>query len=64
MRSLFVIAILCLFTAPTFAGDLHGIITDGEDGQPLPGVNILLANTQHGAVTDTLGAYIIRSIPE
>jgi TonB family protein len=36
---------------------IHGIVT--ADGQPLPGVNVLLKGTAHGTVTDVEGNFMI-----
>ncbi|MEN7549365.1 carboxypeptidase-like regulatory domain-containing protein [Rapidithrix thailandica] len=40
-----------------------GIVTSAEDGSPLPGVNILVKNTNVGAITDINGKYSI-SVPQ
>ena len=64
MRPLQLFVLFILTTTPTFAGELRGIVTDAKDGQPLPGVNLLLTQTRLGAVTDTAGAYVITQIPE
>jgi outer membrane receptor protein involved in Fe transport len=43
-------------------GKLAGTVTDGEDGQPLPGVNVVLLGTQQGAATKADGSYAIIGI--
>ncbi|MEM6526119.1 MAG: TonB-dependent receptor [Bacteroidota bacterium] len=43
-------------------GNLRGMVKGG-DGQPLPGVTILLAGTRFGAVTDGMGNFSIKNIP-
>lgn len=41
---------------------ISGKVTD-EKGQPIPGVNILLKGTTHGAVTDADGVYTLEQVP-
>lgn len=36
---------------------LTGVVTDKNDGQPLPGVSIMIRGTQSGTSTDALGKY-------
>jgi TonB-linked SusC/RagA family outer membrane protein len=36
---------------------VSGTVTDGETGEPLPGVNVLLKGTTQGTVTDIQGQY-------
>ena len=38
---------------------VSGTITSEEDGQPLPGVNVLLKNTASGTITDLNGKYTV-----
>ena len=38
---------------------IHGVVTDADDGQPLPGVNVLIKGTNAGVVTDAEGRYQI-----
>ena len=55
-------AFLFLFlTSAMFAQDrlVSGKITDAQDGQPLPGVNVLIKGTNEGTVTDFDGNYKI-----
>ena len=42
---------------------ITGTITSGEDGTPLPGVNVLVKGTTSGTVTDVNGNYTL-SVPE
>ncbi len=63
------ILLLSVLSASLFAqsgrvtGKLEGVIVDGDTGEPLVGVNIVLANTLLGATTDADGYYIILNIP-
>lgn len=53
------------FTEISFAqprGGLRGRVIDIESGNPLPGVNVLLPGTYHGAASDLDGNYTIRGI--
>lgn len=35
---------------------IRGVVKDAEDGQTIPGVNVMLKGTQNGTVTDMEGA--------
>jgi len=62
----FSFSILTAVTIPLYAGTtgkIVGVITDAETGEPLPGVNILLAGTMIGASTDMNGRYVILNVP-
>ncbi len=61
MRILFISILLLLSTTFAQSGGLTGKVT--ENGQPLPGVNILVVNTIIGGVTDEEGEYKITNIP-
>ncbi len=43
-------------------GQVSGKVTDQEDNAPLPGVNVVIAGTQQGTITDMDGNYTI-SVP-
>jgi TonB-linked SusC/RagA family outer membrane protein len=57
--------LLCLVVLFALASDLAwaqdrtitGTVTSQEDGQPLPGVNVVVKGTTNGTVTDTEGVY-------
>jgi len=44
-------------------GKVAGFVRDGETGDPLPGVNVILDGTTMGAATDLEGYYFIINIP-
>jgi outer membrane receptor protein involved in Fe transport len=44
-------------------GSLSGNVTDAKTGETLPGVNVLLKGTYHGAAADINGNFNITSIP-
>ncbi len=43
-------------------GTLAGTVIDGETGEPLPGANVILVDTQLGAAADEKGRYLIQNI--
>lgn len=43
------------------AQQITGTVTSAEDGQSLPGVNILIKNTKDGTITDIDGSYSINA---
>ena len=56
---------LCLFIAsPALAqrGKISGTVTDDATGETMPGVNILLVETQQGAASDVDGYYFINNV--
>lgn len=53
------LSLLVLVTNCNASISISGIVTDGSDGQPLPGVNILEKGTSNGVVSDINGAYSI-----
>ncbi len=57
----FVLLPLPLFAGTT--GKIVGTVKDASNGQPLPGVNILLEGTQMGAATDTRGYFSVINVP-
>ena len=53
---------LCLFLGAALLygqGTVSGVVTDGETGTPLPGVNVLIQGTTTGVSTDFDGNYSI-----
>jgi len=65
MRKFITIYILIIFSAVCFAqskGKVEGIITDKNNNQPLPGVNVMLKGTYYGAASDFDGRYKIDNI--
>lgn len=44
-------------------GKIAGTITDADNREPLPGVNVVLEGTTMGAVTDVNGYYVILNVP-
>ncbi|WP_298238536.1 TonB-dependent receptor [uncultured Algibacter sp.] len=65
-NSLFLFLAMALsFSNASFAQNLTvtGNITSQEDGLPLAGVNILIANTNKGALSDFDGNYSISNVP-
>ena len=55
---------LCLFLGAALVygqGTVGGVVTDGETGTPLPGVNVLIQGTTTGVSTDFDGNYSIQA---
>lgn len=55
---------LCLFLGAALLygqGTISGVVTDGETGTPLPGVNVLIQGTTTGVSTDFDGNYSINA---
>ena len=44
-------------------GKISGTVTDQSNGEPLPGVNVLVVGTTMGAATDINGNYFIVNVP-
>jgi outer membrane receptor for ferrienterochelin and colicin len=44
-------------------GKVSGRVTDAKTNEPLPGVNVILEDTQMGSATDLEGRYTILSVP-
>ncbi|WP_243663545.1 carboxypeptidase-like regulatory domain-containing protein [Rhodothermus marinus] len=43
-------------------GKIVGRVTDAQTGEPLPGVNVVILETQQGASTDADGYYVILNV--
>ena len=56
------LAALALPAAAQTTGALAGTVTD-DDGQPLPGVTVLIENTGRGAASDADGGYRVLNVP-
>lgn len=61
MKKLLLIPLLIFCVIQVFAQEktVTGKVTDGENGEPLPGVNVIVDGTQQGTVTDIDGQYSI-----
>lgn len=65
-KGLYALAGIFFFASATsFAqtGQLEGTITDAQENNPLPGINVGISGTTLGAATDTNGNFIIDNIP-
>ena len=60
-----VVSILVIFEIAVggTTGKISGVVKDKETQEPLPGVNIVLEDTQIGAATGMNGEYVIINIP-
>ena len=60
--------VLALLVTPMIAlaqntGKVSGVVTDAENGDPLPGASIALLGTQLGSISDVDGKYFIIGVP-
>jgi iron complex outermembrane receptor protein len=53
------IIMLLIVSVPAFAQTISGKVTASTDGQPLPGVSIVVKGTSQGTTTDASGKYSI-----
>ncbi len=63
---LLMIAAVFAFSNSLFAGTtgkISGKVTDAENGQPLPGVTVMIEGTSIGAATGVDGTYAILNVP-
>src|SRR5690606_23212316 len=57
------LGLLLLLAPGAYAqGTLRGTVTDADFGDPLPGVNIIIAGTSRGTATDLDGNYEIAGL--
>lgn len=45
------------------SGTITGVVTDAENGEPLPGANVVLLNTSLGTSTGVEGQYALKGVP-
>ena len=62
MKDFLIISAFLIFGINAFAGEIKGKIT-GEDGSPIPNVNIILLGTKYGTSSDLDGNFILKDIP-
>lgn len=62
MKQILVIAALLIFSTNAFAGEIKGKIV-GEDGSPIPNVNLILLGTKYGISSDLNGQFVLKDIP-
>jgi hypothetical protein len=56
-----ILSVQFIFAGTT--GKIAGTIADADNGEPLPGVNVILEGTTIGAATDINGYYVILNVP-
>src|SRR4051812_16765268 len=59
----FMLVLLSLDTFAQEARDITGKVTAKDNGQPVPGVTVLVKGTTLGAATDLEGNYVLKSVP-
>jgi len=61
------VLIVALFLLSTMVfgqtGKISGVVTDSQTGDPLPGANVTIVNTNYGAATSLDGDYYIINVP-
>lgn len=59
MKKILLIIFSCLFISGAFAQEItcRGVVTSAEDGQPLPGVTVVVKGTTNGTTTDIDGIF-------
>ena len=62
MRLLFLLILFCPATLAQSTGALYGRVVD-DLGDPLPGANVILQDTQIGTATDIDGNFVMTDIP-
>jgi CarboxypepD_reg-like domain len=66
-KTLFLTLVALILSTPLIfagtTGKITGTITDADNGEPLPGVNVVLEGTTMGAVTNLDGYYVILNVP-
>lgn len=63
LLALVVLLTFCMSSAFAQTGKISGTVTDAETGEPLPGVNVILVDTDLGAATGPEGQYNILNVP-
>jgi len=65
-KFLTIIGILCFWAGSVLAqtGQVSGTVTGADDGQPLPGVSVIVKGTLQGTITDVYGKYSFSNVPE
>ena len=61
--SALLVILLGVAIAQAQTGKIRGIVQDEETGDPLPGVNVIVEDTDLGAATNANGEYVIIQIP-
>ncbi|MBI1226640.1 MAG: SusC/RagA family TonB-linked outer membrane protein [Bacteroidetes bacterium] len=61
MKRHLLLLLLAGISFPILGQKRTGVVTSSEDGQPLPGVNVLIKNTSDGTITEMDGAYEINA---
>lgn len=56
--------LLGLDSASAQSGTLSGVVKDGTTDHPIPGVNVLIAGTLTGTITDASGRFLLANINE
>jgi TonB-linked SusC/RagA family outer membrane protein len=65
LRILFTALLLCSFTSLSFGQQIiKGVVKASDNGESLPGVNVIVKGTNHGTITDFDGKFTLELKPE
>ncbi len=61
MKKAFLALLILMYSFATFAQGIQvkGVVTSADDGQPIPGVSVVIKGTTNGTITDVDGNYTI-----
>lgn len=67
LRTLLAVTLLtalgCMSAVAQTSATLSGVIKDAQNGDALPGANVVLVGTGMGATSDVSGKYVVRNVP-
>lgn len=67
MKKKLLLWMVCLFAGVSLGlaqtSSIQGVVTSGEDGEPIIGASVLVVGTQVGSMTDTDGKFTISNVP-
>ncbi|MCP9768698.1 SusC/RagA family TonB-linked outer membrane protein [Lacihabitans sp. LS3-19] len=58
------IVLFLMISIQIFAQNIRGVVVSAIDGEPLPGVSVVVKGTTTGTATDTKGAFSIKATPK
>jgi iron complex outermembrane receptor protein len=57
------IVLFLMISIQIFAQNIRGVVVSAADGEPMPGVSVVVKGTSSGTATDTKGAYSLKVSP-
>jgi TonB-dependent starch-binding outer membrane protein SusC len=55
--------IACTLALSAQGLEIKGVVSSANDGQPLPGVSVVIKGTTSGTMTDAIGSYLLKNVP-